>query len=165
MTSFTAIDFETATGSRNSACAVGIITVENGKIVDEYYTLIKPPQNEYDWHCIRVHGITPEQTENAPTFAEVYPEIKKRLQGKTVVAHNEAFDRSVLQQTMEYYGLDYAELELPNRWQCTMKICRASSKYPSGSLYECCKVDNIPLNHHEALSDARACAMLYLNNL
>jgi DNA polymerase-3 subunit epsilon len=37
---------------------------------------------------------------NAPTFAQVYPEIKNRMQGKTVVAHNESFDRSVLQQTM-----------------------------------------------------------------
>ena len=29
-------------------------------------------------------------------------------------------------------------------------------------LSDCCRVMNIPLNHHEALSDARACAKLYL---
>ena len=43
---FTAIDFETATSKHNSACSVGIVTVENGIIVDEYQTLIQPPKNE-----------------------------------------------------------------------------------------------------------------------
>jgi len=79
---FTAIDFETAVGNRNSACAVGIVTVENGIITDEYYTLIKPPNNEYNRHTIKIHGITPEDTVYAPVFADIYPEIKKHLQGK-----------------------------------------------------------------------------------
>lgn len=159
---FTAIDFETATSNRNSACAVGIITVENGIITDEYYTLIKPPNNEYDWHTTQVHGLTRKDTQNAHTFDKIYPEIKKRLQGKIVVAHNESFDRNVLQKTMAENGLDYSELNLAKRWECTMKLCRANNKYPSGKLDECCAVDNIELNHHEALSDARACAELYL---
>jgi DNA polymerase-3 subunit epsilon len=159
---FTSIDFETATGNRNSACAVGIITVENGKIIEEYHTLIKPPNNEYNWHNIKVHGITQSDTKNAATFDKVYPEIKKRLQGRVIVAHNESFDRSVLQRTMTDNGLDYSELKLSERWECTMKLCKANDKYPSGKLNECCSIDNIELKHHEALSDARACAKLYL---
>lgn len=159
---FTAIDFETATVNRNSVCAVGIVTVENGKITDEYHCLIQPPNNEYSWRNIEVHGITEKHTQNAPSFYKIYPEIKKRLQGKIVVAHNESFDRSVLQKTMAENGLDYSELEIAHRWECTMKLCRANKKYPSGKLDECCAVDNIELQHHEALSDARACAELYL---
>ncbi len=159
---FTAIDFETATQNRNSACAVGIVTVENGIITDEYYTLIKPPNNEYHKRCIQVHGITEIDTENALTFDKIYPEIKKRLQGRIVVAHNESFDRIVLQKTMAENGLDYSKLNISDRWECTMKLCRANKKYPSSKLNECCVVDNIELNHHEALSDARACAELYL---
>ena len=46
--SFIGIDFETAT--RHHICSVGIVTVENGKIIDEYQALIQPPNNEYDWH-------------------------------------------------------------------------------------------------------------------
>ena len=160
MPTFTAIDFETAI--RHHICAVGIVTVENGIIIDEYHTLIKPPNNEYNWHNIQVHGITELDTHDAPTFDEIYPEIKKRLQGKIVVAHNESFDRSVLQKTMSENGFDYSELKVSDRWECTMKLCRANEKYPSGKLDECCAVDNIELQHHEALSDARACAMLYL---
>jgi DNA polymerase-3 subunit epsilon len=159
---FTAIDFETATSKRTSACAVGIVSVENGIIVDEYHVLIQPPNNEYNWHNIQVHGITERHTINAPTFDQVFPEIKRRLQGKTIVAHNESFDRSVLQKTMIENGFNYSELSISERWECTMKLCKANNRYPSGKLNECCIVDNIELIHHEALSDARACAELYL---
>ena len=159
---FTAIDFETAVGNRNSACSVGIVTIEKGIITDEYYTLIKPPNNEYNLHTIQIHGITPEDTLNAPVFTDIYPEIKKHLQGKIVVAHNESFDRSVLQKIMAENNLDYSELIISERWECTMKLCRANDKYPSGKLDECCAVENIELQHHEALSDARACANLYM---
>ena len=158
---FTAIDFETATGSRNSACAVGIVTVECGEIVDQYSTLIQPPGNEYWYQNIAVHGIRPADTANAPTFAELYPEIRLRLRGRTLVAHNESFDRRVLQATMAHHGLDYADLELSDPWECTVRINRAKGYRPN-DLATCCTRHNIPLNHHEALSDALACAKLYL---
>lgn len=158
---FTAIDFETATGYRHSACAVGIVTVENGEITDQYSTLIRPPGNEYWPVNIGVHGIRPKDTVKTPTFAELYPEIHKRLIGKTVVAHNESFDRSVLKNTMAYYELDYADLALPARWECTVKIYRAKGFHPC-KLSDCCRHLGIQLNHHEALSDALACAKLYL---
>jgi DNA polymerase III subunit epsilon len=158
---FAAIDFETATGIRNSACAVGIVTVENGTVTDEYYSLIQPPDNYYWNSHINIHKITPADTKNYPVFTEVYPDIRKRLAGKTVVAHNEVFDRNVLLKTMSYYGLDYSELNLLTPWECTCKIYRAKGFKPA-NLASCCSVMNIELNHHEALSDAGACAMLFL---
>lgn len=158
---FTAIDFETATGKRSSACAVGIVTVENGAIAEEFYSLIQPPDNSYFGMNIAVHGIRPQDTVNAPTFKELYPEIKARLQGVTLVAHNEVFDRSVLKRTMEHYALDYAELDLPDRWECTMRIYKAKGFVPY-KLNCCCEQLGIELRHHEALSDAIGCAHLYL---
>jgi DNA polymerase-3 subunit epsilon len=134
---FTAIDFETATGNRNSACAVGIVTVEGGEIVEQYSTLMKPPDNEYSYRTIAVHGIRPADTADAPTFAELYPEIHRLLHGRTLVAHNESFDRSVLKGTMAHYGLDYAALELADRWECTVRINRAKGHRPN-DLATCC---------------------------
>ncbi len=157
---FVAIDFETAV--KHHICAVGIVTVENCIIVDEYYSLIQPPNNEYNWYCTQVHGITSIDTENALTFAEIFPEIRSRLENKLVVAHNESFDRNVLKKSMLDNRLDYEELNIGDRWECTMKKCRASKKYPSGKLNECCAIEGIELNHHEALSDARACAELFM---
>lgn len=157
---FVAIDFETATGYRDSACAIGIVTIEDGIIVDEYFSLIQPPDNQYWRSNINVHGITPEMTEDVPGFHAVYPEVKKRLKGKTVVAHNEVFDRSVLKHTMRMYRFDYDELFIPDRWECTCRIYR-SLGYKPADLKTCCMRNDIQLNHHEALSDARGCALLY----
>jgi DNA polymerase-3 subunit epsilon len=108
---FTAIDFETATAFH--PCSVGIVTVENGVIVDEFMTLIKPLNNEYSPFTIKVHGIYPRDTAHAKSFVEVFPEIQKRLQNRVVVAHNESFDRNVLAKSMALYGLDYDSLN-PN---------------------------------------------------
>ncbi|MBS7785685.1 3'-5' exonuclease [Flavobacterium sp. CYK-55] len=158
---FTAIDFETATMHPESACAVGIVTVNDGIIVDEFYTLIQPPYNHYAYHNIKVHGIRPIDTENEKTFDGHFPQIQKRLFGRTIVAHNESFDRNVLMRTMKHYGLYYDELEISDRWECTCKIYRAKGYKPANLKY-CCEQNQIELNHHEALSDARACAKLYL---
>jgi DNA polymerase III subunit epsilon len=80
---FTAIDFETATGYH--PCSVGIVTVENGIIVDEIVTLIKPAGNHYSPYTIAVHGIYPRDTATAKNFLEVFPEIQKRLQNRIIV--------------------------------------------------------------------------------
>ena len=156
---FTAIDFETAISFH--PCSVGIITVEKGVIVDEFVSLIKPPNNVYSPFTIKVHGIHPRDTANARSFTQVYPEIQKRLQNRIIVAHNESFDRNVLSKSMALYGLDYSDLNIASRWECTVKIYKAKGLKPT-KLSDCCKEMNIALNHHEALSDARACAKLYL---
>ena len=159
MKTFTAIDFETA--EKHHICSVGIVMVENGEIIDEYHALIQPPNNKYSPFTIQVHGIYPEDTANAPRFNQIYPEIRKRLEGRTIIAHNESFDRNVLSKTMKDYGLDYSELNISNQWECTLKIYR-SKGYSPANLAACCQIQNIELKHHEALSDARACAKLYL---
>ncbi|WP_140485024.1 3'-5' exonuclease [Flavobacterium sp. GSA192] len=156
---FTAIDFETATSFH--PCSVGIVTVENGIIVDEFVTLIQPPNNLYNPYTIQVHGIYPSDTARAKNFLQVFPEIQKRLQNRVVVAHNESFDRNVLLKSMDYYGLDYGGLNIASRWECTVKIYKAKGIKPT-KLSDCCREMKIQLNHHEALSDARACAQLYL---
>ncbi len=160
--SFVAIDFETA--MTHHICAVGMVTVVEGEIVDEYYTLVQPPENEYSYFTIRVHGITPDMTETAPSFYQIYPELQKRLANQVVVAHNESFDRNVLTKTMRDNCLDYDALNLDEKWACTMKIYKAKGYKPC-KLDACCARHNIELNHHEALSDARACAQLYLLSL
>lgn len=156
MNTFTAIDFETA--ERHHICAVGIVTVENGCITDEYYSLIQPPNNKYSPYTIKVHGIYPSDTANSPKFNDIYPEIKKRLQNKIIVAHNESFDRNVLKKSMLDNGIEYSELNVNDKWECTYKIF-------GKKLNLCCKDFDIKLNHHEALSDARACALLYLKKI
>lgn len=161
MQTFTAIDFELATADYNSVCSVGVVKVEEGIIVREYYSLVRPPLNKYMWQTTRVHGIKPKDTMDAPTFVELFPVLKPLLEGQKMVAHNEAFDRAVLQRTMKYYGLDYRILDLPETWICTSHIYR-SKGFLKTKLNLCCQMMGIQLDHHDALSDARGSALLYL---
>ena len=96
--SFTAIDFETAQGSRTSICQVGLVRVEQGVITDEINILVQPPDNYYWDKLIAIHGITPEDTANAPTFDKIWDQIEPYITNQTVVAHNGmAFDFPVLE--------------------------------------------------------------------
>jgi len=156
---FVAIDFETA--HMHHICAVGIVSVFGGTISDEYYTLVQPPKNYFNYYTTKVHGITPKDTVHAPTFEQVYNQIKQRIGGRIVVAHNETFDRRVLMKTMSDYDIAYSDLDIADKWECTCKIYRKKGFKPA-SLSACCQQMGIALDHHQALSDARACALLYL---
>jgi DNA polymerase III subunit epsilon len=159
-----AIDFETATSYPSSICSVGIVTIEDSKIVEQFYSLIQPPQNYYNFWNTKVHGINASMTADSKPFSEVYPEIKKRLLGHKIVAHNEAFDRNVLRKALDYFEIEENELDLRYPWKCTVKIYRAK-KEGKVNLKDCCNRHGIPLDHHNALSDARGCALLYQKHL
>lgn len=147
---FTAIDFETAQGKRNSICQIGLVRVEAGQITRQINKLVCPPDNLYFYRNTAIHGITAADTCTSPTFDAVWQEIKPYIQHQTVVAHNGAFDFSCLRHTLDYYQLEQPEYQQ----KCTYKI------FGKG-LSVLCQQYNIPLNHHDALSDARACAALY----
>lgn len=164
MHTFTAIDFELATADYTSVCSVGIVKVLNGNIIEEFYSLVQPPKNKFMWQTTRVHGIKAKDTVSAPTFDELFPVIAPLLSGQKMVAHNEAFDRSVLQKTMKLHGLDYAILALPEKWECTSEIYRKAG-FLKTKLSICCEIMEVELNHHDALSDARASALLYLKRM
>jgi DNA polymerase-3 subunit epsilon len=155
MNNFTAIDFETAQGKRYSICQVGLVRVENGVITKELSILVRPPHNFYwDWF-IEIHGISPEITRNSPTFDRIWHLVEPYIKNQSVVAHNGmSFDFPVLAQTLAYYGVAVPEYEK----HCTYRLF-------GSNLASLCDKYNIPLNHHEALSDARACAALYLKHL
>lgn len=150
---FTAIDFETARAPRWSICQVGLVRVECGEVVRELSMLIQPPENYY-WQCFTdIHGIGWDETRTAPNFAQVWPELQSWIEDQLLVAHNAAFDISCLRQALDYYGIEHPRFQSA----CTYRLHKRG-------LAALCAEYNIPLNHHDALSDARACAHLYLTH-
>lgn len=149
---FAAIDFEHATSAKGSICSVGIAIFEDGNVIDTFYSLVRPPNNEYSIYTIKKHKITPEQTINSLRFDEVFPEIKRRLIGKKVIAHG-AFhtDKHCLEQAMAFYDI---QDQMYLNWECTQNIVEVA-------LHIACKECDIMLEHHHALSDAIACGQLY----
>jgi hypothetical protein len=65
-----AIDFETADRLADSACAIGIVSIEKGKITKKGYRLICPPRRQFVFSCI--HGISWADVEAQPAFIEVW---------------------------------------------------------------------------------------------
>lgn len=71
MQDFIAIDFETANECPSSICSIGAVLVRNGEIARSFYSLIRPEPEYYKWFCQQVHGITQEDTEDAP-YSRMY---------------------------------------------------------------------------------------------
>ena len=107
---FAAIDFETATGSRASACAVAVAPVEHGQVTNVERWLIRPPGNKYDGFNISIHGITPSMTEVSPSMANVWPEVAAAVGDRSLVAHYAAFDMSVLRNALTADGSTWPNL-------------------------------------------------------
>ena len=163
-TRFIAIDFETATGRRESVCEVGICVVRNGEIVETRSWLIRPEGNLYSYWNMQCHGIRPEDTEMAPSFAEVWREIEEQYLGECdlLVAHNAPFDRSCLERSAQLYRLTLPDL----RWDCSLRRARQIYDYGCNSLAYLCEQLSIPEGtHHRAGDDAEMCARLYLQEL
>ena len=98
MRDFAAIDFETANEQRCSVCSVGVVIVRDGQIVDSIYSLIHPEPEYYQWFCQQVHGLSEEDTEDAPVFPYVWEKIAPKIEGLPLVAHNSAFDEGCLKE-------------------------------------------------------------------
>ena len=88
MENFAAIDFETANGRRSSVCAVGVVIVRGGEVVDKFYSLIQPAPNFYTCWTTNVHGLTRRDTDGQPLFPEVWKRIEEKIEGLPLVAHN-----------------------------------------------------------------------------
>lgn len=159
MDKFIAIDVETANFEPSSICAIGAVKVDDGIITDSRYSLVCPEPDWYASACVRVHGITDDDTYDAPSFGTLWKSWLPWLEGYTLVAHNAPFDSRCIKAACRCYGLDE-----PTTFKCTLSAARR--KVPRGvcaskSLDSLCNFFGIPLNnHHCALDDARACAQL-----
>lgn len=152
---FVAIDFETMTGLRTSACSIGMVKVIDGEIVKQYYSIINPVRDENtDKQPNRIiHGIDLATAEKADTFEEIFEEIRHFIGRWPIVCHNKSTDIGIINSLMEYYGLSGIDTDnVIDTYELTGK-----------SLSDCCKQYGIKEDrHHNALWDAETCARIYL---
>jgi DNA polymerase-3 subunit epsilon len=156
---FTAIDFETANPNRASACSVGLVKVRDGRLVHAAATLIRPPAkySEFSGYNTKVHGISAAMVAAAPSWRPVADWIGRYAGDDLLVAHNAAFDMSVLRQacaaeSMPAPGNDYL---------CTLALARQASRLPSYKLPDVAAEFGITLTaHHDASADARCAAQV-----
>ncbi len=155
--SFVAIDFETANHARNSACAVALVRVEEDRIAQRACHLIRPPGKEFLFS--HIHGITWSQVAHEATFGEIWPSLSRMLHGiQFLAAHNAPFDRAVLEACCRTYGFSTP----PIPFLCTVQLARKRWNIRPTKLPDVCRHLGISLNHHDAASDAQACAQIVM---
>ena len=160
---FAAIDFETANGYPSSVCSVGIVVVRGGRIVERFYSLIQPEPNYYSPMCVRVHGLTSRDTDDAPIFPRVWEQVEPLIEGLPLVAHNSRFDENCLRSVFRTYQMDYPDY----RFHDTLRASRRQMpNLENHQLHTVSAALGYDLeHHHHALADAEACAVIAINLL
>lgn len=103
---FVVVDLETNGNSPRKGDRIiqfAAVVIENGKIVEEYSSLLNPLQPISPF-IEELTGITDEMVETAPIFDEVAEKIVSLLEEAYFVAHNVLFDLSFLNEELEQAG-------------------------------------------------------------
>lgn len=157
---FVAVDFETANRMGGaSACSVAFVKVNDGEVVERLSTYLKPPA-EYDrYEFTWLHGISRRHTREAPSWFDMEDEVADFVLDVPVYAHNASFDARVWRELDAYFGLR----TLPSRFYCSYRLARqvtpglVNYKLPTVTK---ALVPEYQLDHHQADSDAEACALI-----
>ena len=157
------VDIETTGGrpSGNDITEIGIVHVQNKKIVHQWSSLVKPDSSIPN-KIQALTGISDEMVEHAPKFQSLIPLLQKQLEGDVFVAHSVNFDYSFIERA-------FRECEVAWRMDklCTIKYARKVfpeiGRYSLANLARELQVSNN--NPHRALSDALCAAEVLIHCL
>ncbi len=160
MDKFVFMDLETPNKHHASICQVGALLVDAQMNILEEYNQLIDPQEAFDPENINVHGITQAQVFGSPSFPEYYTEVLyPLLDGAIFINHNATFDLRVLNKAICNYDLPFPQIE---DVYDTLKMAKYFFPHPTNyNLETLCNSNGIPLNHHDALSDAKAAYELF----
>ena len=134
------------------------IRLENGKIKEEFQTLINPHQHIRK-SSMAIHGITQEMVADAPSEEEAIPKILEFIGDYPIVAHNAIFDYSFLNEAK--LRVTGEKLENP-RIDTQMMFKEIAPDLESHGLEALTHRFNVDLkNHHRAMADAMGLALAY----
>jgi DNA polymerase-3 subunit epsilon len=148
------VDLET-TGAHpvhDRVTEIAVIEVDGGEVQDEWSTLVNP-ETPIPAAIQALTGITNDMVAGAPTFGRLAQDLRERLAGRVLVAHNARFDYGFLRREFARAGLDYRAKTL-----CTVRLSRRL--YPEHARHN---LDSLIARHgldcrarHRALGDADA---------
>ena len=159
----TFFDVEYANTKNKSICQIGILSRDLEHLEQEpiKLNLLVNPEDGFDDHCIRIHGITKDAVSGAPTFRALWSEIETYFTNAVIIGHNVASsDLDALHKNLMRYGIELPELY----YVCTYQLAKelvpsfAVSDYALGTL---CNFFGISVSEqHNAFCDACACSDL-----
>ncbi|MBI4194867.1 MAG: DNA polymerase III subunit epsilon [Betaproteobacteria bacterium] len=148
------LDLETtgATATHDRITEVGIVEVNAGRLIGEWSTLVNPGIS-IPPAIQSLTGITNRMVALAPSFDEIGAQLRARLDGRLLVAHNARFDYGFLRNEFQRAGVRFS-----SRVLCTVRLSR--KLFPRHARHN---LDALMARHgircdarHRALGDARA---------
>lgn len=153
---YTFFDIETANRKNNSICSIAIIETDGKQILNTFSSFVNP-ETHFDSTNSKIHGITSDMVKYSPTLKQLWYKIEPYFCNHIICGHNVIFDIRVLEKHLSTY-----EITLPDfQYLCTMKMAKSVPELTSYKLSDLCDRFCIPLNNHNAFSDAVACFELY----
>ncbi|MCH3908236.1 MAG: 3'-5' exoribonuclease [Sphaerochaeta sp.] len=160
MMEYVALDFETANGYPGGGCAIGLARFDmDGNVLDHYYSLIHPKVEYFDGEMTNVHQLKKEDCLAAPSFPDLWPDIRSFIGHNLVVAHFAQFDMGVLKDTLEAYELSSGAIT----YLCTFNLAKKVwPKLPTYKLSYLVQYLGLVDQYHEhyAMDDAVMCGKL-----
>lgn len=156
---FVALDVETANEDYSSICSIGLVKFVDGLPTETMYSLINP-ETYFNSYNISMHGISEQMVKDAPTFPEISLKLNDFIDNLPVVAHYSQFDMGALKKVHEKYHLDLPSFQYFCSYLLTKALVKDKINYKLNTL---CKIFDIPLDHHNALSDAKAAGQIILH--
>lgn len=154
------LDIET-TGldyTREKMVEFAAVRLENGKIKDEFQTLINPQQH-IRRSSFEIHHISEEMVQDAPTEEEVMPKIIEFIGNYPIVGHNVIFDYSFINEASQrVFGHGISNEKIDSQ-QMFKEIAPDLESHGLSALTERFKVEMT--NHHRAMADTMGLALAY----
>ncbi|WRS29538.1 exonuclease domain-containing protein [Actinomycetaceae bacterium MB13-C1-2] len=158
--SFVSVDFETANRLGGvSACQIALVKVVDGNVVARQSSYLCPPVGYDRFEFTWLHGISQKQTSDAPAWDEASSDIAEFVGDSPVYAHNASFDARVWRELDNYFDTE----TLPDRFYCSYRLAQRTVpglvNYKLPTVAHAC-APWFELDHHQADSDAEACALI-----
>ena len=144
---------------------IGCIEIINRRPTGREYHRFVNPERDIDEGAERVHGISREELEGHPRFAEIADELLAFIRGAELVIHNADFDVGFLEHELSLMKHLQPLINQHARVLDTLTLAREMHPGQRNSLDALCKrysIDSSRREVHGALIDAELLANVYL---
>lgn len=161
--SYTVFDTET-TGLNprggDEIVSIGAVRIVNGRLLqDEQFDQLVYPGRTIPASSTRIHGINPEMVKGKPTIDKVLPVFHQFAEHTILVAHNAAFDMSMLQMKESASGVQFLNPVLDT-------LLLSAAVHPNQENHNLETIAGLLgvdiMNRHTAMGDAIATARIFL---
>ncbi|MCH7831217.1 MAG: DNA polymerase III subunit epsilon [Proteobacteria bacterium] len=162
------LDTETtglSTGQGHRIIEIGCLELVNRRLTGREFHCFLNPDRNIDEGAERIHGISREDLETEPRFAEIVDDFLEFVAGAELIIHNASFDVGFINNELQLMQHPQPQIEDHAQVLDTLVLARQLHPGQRNSLDALCKryeIDATRRNVHGALIDSELLAHVYL---